>query len=238
MLSVGTRINLTRLKRSKMINIALDGPAGSGKSTVAKIIANKLDILYLDTGATYRACALKCYLSGIDVKDESAVKKIIEDIDVKVEYKNGTQVTLLDGKDVSSDIRKPEVSMLASAVSAHKVVRDKMVELQREVAKSMDCVLDGRDIGSNVLPDAEFKYYITADSKIRAERRYKELIERGTPVDFEKLHEEIVLRDYNDSHREFAPLKKCDDAKLIDTSHMTVDEVVDTILKDVTKGIK
>ena len=221
-----------------MINIALDGPAGSGKSTVAKIIANKLNILYLDTGATYRACALKCLLSGVDVKDEAAVEKIIKDIDVKVEYKNGTQVTLLDGKDVSTDIRKPEVSMLASAVSAHKVVRNKMVDLQREVAKSMDCVLDGRDIGSHVLPNAEFKYYITADSRIRAERRYKELIERGTPVDFEKLHDEIVQRDYNDSHREFAPLKQCDDAKLIDTSHMTVDEVVDTILKDVEKDAK
>lgn len=226
------------LKRRKMINIALDGPAGSGKSTVAKIIANKLNILYLDTGATYRACALKCLLSGVDVKDEKAVEKIIKDIDVKVEYKNGTQITLLDGKDVSTDIRKPEVSMLASAVSAHRAVREKMVELQREVAKSMDCVLDGRDIGSNVLPNAEFKYYITADSKIRAERRYKELIERGTPVDFEKLHEEIVQRDYNDSHREFAPLIKCDDAKLIDTSHMTADEVVDIIIRDVTKGNK
>ena len=221
-----------------MINIALDGPAGSGKSTVAKIIASKLNILYLDTGATYRACALKCLLSGVDVKDEKAVEKIIKDIDVKVEYKNGAQITLLDGKDVSTDIRKPEVSMLASAVSAHRVVREKMVELQREVAGSMDCVLDGRDIGSNVLPNAEFKYYITADSRIRAERRYKELIERGTPVDFEKLHEEIVQRDYNDSHREFAPLIKCDDAKLIDTSDMTVDEVVETILKDVLKGRK
>lgn len=219
-----------------MINIALDGPAGSGKSTVAKILANKLNILYLDTGATYRACALKCLLSGVDVNDETAVEKIIKNIDVKVEYKNGTQITLLDGNDVSTDIRKPEVSMLASAVSAHKAVREKMVDLQREVAKSMDCVLDGRDIGSNVLPNAEFKYYITADSKIRAERRYKELVERGTPVDFQKLHEEIVKRDYNDSHREFAPLKQCADAKLIDTSYMTIDEVVDTILKDVRKG--
>lgn len=219
-----------------MLNIALDGPAGSGKSTVAKIIANKLNILYLDTGAMYRACALKCLLSGVDVKDESAVDNIMRDIDVRVEYKNGSQVTLLDGKDVSADIRKPEVSMLASAVSAHRVVREKMVDLQRAVAKGMDCVLDGRDIGSNVLPDAKYKYYITADSKVRAERRYKELIERGTPVDFDKLHEEIILRDYNDSHREFAPLKQCDDAKLIDTSALTVDEVVQTILNDVKKG--
>ncbi len=219
-----------------MLNIALDGPAGSGKSTVAKIIANKLNILYLDTGAMYRACALKCLLSGVDVKDETAVENIMRDIDVRVEYKNGSQVTLLDGKDVSTDIRKPEVSMLASAVSAHKVVREKMVDLQRAVAKGMNCVLDGRDIGSNVLPDAKYKYYITADSKVRAERRYKELVERGTPVDFDKLHEEIVRRDYNDSHREFAPLKQCDDAKLIDTSALTVDEVVQTILNDVKKG--
>lgn len=219
-----------------MLNIALDGPAGSGKSTVAKIIANKLNILYLDTGAMYRACALKCLLSGVDVKDESAVDNIMRDIDVRVEYKNGSQITLLDGKDVSADIRKPEVSMLASAVSAHRVVREKMVDLQRAVAKGMDCVLDGRDIGSNVLPDSKYKYYITADSKVRAERRYKELIERGTPVDFDKLHEEIILRDYNDSHREFAPLKQCDDAKLIDTSALTVDEVVQTILNDVKKG--
>lgn len=219
-----------------MLNIALDGPAGSGKSTVAKIIANKLNILYLDTGAMYRACALKCLLSGVDVKDETAVENIMRDIDVRVEYKNGSQVTLLDGKDVSTDIRKPEVSMLASAVSAHRVVREKMVDLQRAVAKGMDCVLDGRDIGSNVLPDAKYKYYITADSKVRAERRYKELVERGTPVDFDKLHEEIVRRDYNDSHREFAPLKQCDDAKLIDTSALTVDEVVQTILNDIKKG--
>lgn len=219
-----------------MLNIALDGPAGSGKSTVAKIIANKLNILYLDTGAMYRACALKCLLSGVDVKDETAVENIMRDIDVRVEYKNGSQVTLLDGKDVSTDIRKPEVSMLASAVSAHRVVREKMVDLQRAVAKGMDCVLDGRDIGSNVLPDAKYKYYITADSKVRAERRYKELVERGTPVDFDKLHEEIVRRDYNDSHREFAPLKQCDDAKLIDTSALTVDEVVQMILNDVKKG--
>lgn len=222
-------------KGGEMLNIALDGPAGSGKSTVAKIIANKLNILYLDTGAMYRACALKCLLSGVDVKDEAAVENIMRNVDVRVEYKNGSQVTLLDGKDVSADIRKPEVSMLASAVSAHRVVREKMVDLQRKVAKGMDCVLDGRDIGSNVLPDAKYKFYITADSKVRAERRYKELAERGTPVDFDKLHEEIVQRDYNDSHREFAPLKQCDDAKLIDTSDLTIDEVVQTILNDVKK---
>lgn len=219
-----------------MINIALDGPAGSGKSTVAKKIANELNILYLDTGAMYRACALKCLLSGVNAKDEKAVGNLMKNIDVRVEYKDGSQITLLDGKDVSKDIRLPEVSMLASDVSAHKVVREKMVELQRRVAKSMDCVLDGRDIGSYVLPDAKFKYFITADSKVRAERRYKELIERGTPVDFDKLHEEIKQRDYNDSHREFAPLKQVEDAKLIDTSDLTIEEVAGIILNDVKKS--
>lgn len=219
-----------------MINIALDGPAGSGKSTVAKKVANKLDILYLDTGAMYRACALKCLLSGVDVKDCDGVKKIMDEIDVKVEYKDGSQVTLLDGKDVSSDIRKPEISMMASAVSAHRFVREKMAEMQRNIANSMDCILDGREIGSYVLPNANFKYYITADSKVRAERRYKELHERGEKVDFNKLHEEIIQRDYNDSHREFAPLKRVADAKFIDTSDMTVDEVVGIIVNDVKEG--
>lgn len=218
-----------------MINIALDGPAGSGKSTVAKIISNKLDILYLDTGAMYRACGLKCKNLGISVKDETAVSSFIDDIDLRIEYKNGTQVTVLDGVDVSTDIRKPEVSMLASDVSALKCVRLKMVDMQRKIANSMDCVLDGRDIGSFVLPNAKFKYFVTADSKVRAERRYKELIERDTPVDFDELHKEILQRDYNDSHRDFAPLKQADDAIVVDTSNMTVNEVVDFILSDVNR---
>ena len=218
-----------------MINIALDGPAGSGKSTVAKILSKKLDILYLDTGAMYRACGLKCLKMGVSVKDEGAVSSFINDIDLKIEYENGTQITILDGEDVSTAIRKPEVSMLASDVSALKCVRLKLVEMQREIAKSMSCVLDGRDIGSFVLPDAKYKYFITADSKVRAERRYKELIERGTPVDFDELHEEILKRDYNDSHREFAPLKQAEDAKVIDTSNLTVDEVVGIIMADLER---
>lgn len=218
-----------------MINIALDGPAGSGKSTVAKILSKKLDILYLDTGAMYRACGLKCLKMGVSVKDETAVSSFINDIDLKIEYENGTQITILDGEDVSTAIRKPEVSMLASDVSALKCVRLKLVEMQREIAKSMSCVLDGRDIGSFVLPNAKYKYFITADSKVRAERRYKELIERGTPVDFDELHEEILKRDYNDSHREFAPLKQADDAKVIDTSNLSVDEVVGIIMADLER---
>lgn len=213
-----------------MINIALDGPAGSGKSTVAKMIAKKLDILYLDTGAMYRACALKCLKSGVSVKDESAVEPIISNIDLKIEYKNGSQVTVLDGEDVSLDIRRPEISMMASDVSALKCVRLKMVEMQRLIAKNMNCILDGRDIGSFVLPDAEYKFFVTADSKVRTERRYKELIERGNAVEFESLHKEILQRDYNDSHRDFAPLKQADDAIVIDTSAMTAEEVCEKIM--------
>ena len=216
-----------------MINIALDGPAGSGKSTVAKVLSKELDILYLDTGAMYRACGLKCVKMGVSVKDENAVSAFINDINLKIEYKNGAQVTILDDEDVSTAIRRPEVSMLASDVSALKCVRLKMVEMQRKIAESLDCVLDGRDIGSFVLPNAKYKYFVTADSKVRAERRYKELIERGTPVDFDTLHEEIKQRDYNDSHRDFAPLKQADDAIVVDTSNMSVEEVVNYILSDV-----
>ena len=216
-----------------MINIALDGPAGSGKSTVAKVLSKELDILYLDTGAMYRACGLKCVKMGVSVKDESAVSAFINDINLKIEYKNGAQVTILDDEDVSTAIRRPEVSMLASDVSALKCVRLKMVEMQRKIAESLDCVLDGRDIGSFVLPNAKYKYFVTADSKVRAETRYKELIERGTPVEFDALHEEIKQRDYNDSHRDFAPLKQADDAVVVDTSNMSVEEVVNFILSDV-----
>ena len=218
-----------------MINIALDGPAGSGKSTVAKILAKRLDILYLDTGAMYRACALKCLKEGVEVTDGEKVDKLIENIDLKIRYENGAQITLLDGEDVSLAIRKAEVSMLASTVSAHRSVRLKMVEKQREIASSMDCVLDGRDIGSFVLPEAEFKFYVTARSEVRAERRYKELLARGEKVDFNALHEEIKQRDYNDSHRDFAPLKQADDAIVIDTSDVSAEEVAERII-GVVKG--
>ena len=213
-----------------MINVALDGPAGSGKSTVAKELAKRLDILYLDTGAMYRACALKCLQCDVSVKDENSVSRIIENIDIVIDYKNGGQVTLLDGTDVSSDIRKPQISMMASDVSALKCVRMKMVEMQRKIAAGMDCVLDGRDIGSFVLPNAKFKFFLTATPEIRTERRYKELVERGENVVFSDLLEEIKMRDYNDSHRDFAPLKKASDAVVIDTSHMNVEEVVNTVL--------
>lgn len=214
---------------SERYAVALDGPAGSGKSTIAKQLAADYDILYLDTGAMYRACALKALLSGVDVKDPVAVEKLVPQIHIQVEYRDGAQHTLLDGRDVSTEIRKNEVSMLASDISAHPAIRKKMVEMQREIAHTTSCVLDGRDIGSTVLPDAEYKFFITADSRVRAKRRYDELLSRGQTVDFEALHEEIVRRDKQDAEREFSPLIQAEDAVVVDTSTMTIDEVVAAI---------
>ncbi len=216
-----------------MINIALDGPAGSGKSTVAKAISKKLNILYLDTGAMYRAFALKVSRLGADCKIEEQVSKVVDMVDIKVKYVDGAQRTFLAEEDVSEKIRENHVSMMASAVSAHQCVREKLVELQREIAKSTDCVLDGRDIGTHVLPNAEFKFYITASLDVRTDRRYNELISKGQTVDREKLKEEIATRDYNDSHRKFAPLRQAEDAIYLDTSSMTENEVLDFVLNKV-----
>jgi cytidylate kinase len=214
---------------SETFNIALDGPAGSGKSTVAKVLAKDYNILYLDTGAMYRACGLKALRMGISPKDGKAVEEMLKTLDLRVEYVDGKQVTMLDGEDVSMAIRENVVSMAASDVSAHHAVRVKMVEMQREIAKRMSCVLDGRDIGSAVLPDAKFKFFITADSKVRAKRRYDELMARGETVDFDSLHQEILTRDKQDSEREFSPLVCAEDAIVIDTSNMDAEQVVLTI---------
>ena len=222
---------------TKKYNIALDGPAGSGKSTVSKLIAKKLNILCLDTGAMYRACGLKCRLSGVSVEDEKAVENILKDTQITVGYENGAQVTYLDGKDVSSDIRKPEVSMLASAVSALPYVRHKMVEAQREIAKKTSCVLDGRDIGSNVLPNAEFKFFLTAKPEIRAKRREEENALKGYSQPFEEILADIIKRDDQDINRAVAPLVKADDAIEVDSSHMSIDEVVNFILNKIQEKI-
>ena len=216
-----------------MLNIALDGPSGSGKSTAAKAVAKKLDILYLDTGAMYRACALEALYRGVDCFDEATIKTFIDDIDLEIKYHDGAQRTFLRGKDVSEDIRRNEVSMMASNVSSLRPVRLKMVEMQRKVAKTTDCILDGRDIGTYVLPDCKYKFFVTATPEVRAKRRYDELIAKGQNIDYDELLKEINQRDYNDSHREFAPLRQADDAVYLDTSSMTADEVVDFIIKAV-----
>ena len=217
------------------IVIALDGPSGSGKSTIAKILSNKLNILYLDTGAMYRATALKALKMDIDTFDEKGVETFINDIDLEIRYIDGAQHTFLDGEDVSQKIREPHVSMAASNISSLKNVRIKMVDMQRKIAGNMSCVLDGRDIGSYVLPNADFKFYISATSKVRATRRQLELEAKGFNVDFDELLKEIEQRDYNDMNREFSPLKQAEDAIYIDTSNMTIEEVLKTVMEYIEK---
>ena len=222
---------------TKKLNIAIDGPAGSGKSTVSKIISNRFDILYLDTGAMYRACALACVNCGIDCRDESAVKAIVSSIDISVKYENKTQKTYLNGKDVSDLIRTPQISMLSSVVSAHGCIREKMVELQRKIAAENSCVLDGRDIGTNVLPAAEFKFFLTASPEIRANRRLAENKVKGFNQSFEDVLKEIKARDEQDTNRKISPLRKADDAKEINTDNLTVEEVADAICNAIQSKI-
>ena len=214
----------------KIIRIALDGPSGSGKSTIAKRLSSTLKILYLDTGAMYRATALKAISLGIDTLDENGVSTFINDIDLQIKYIDGTQHTFLDGEDVSERIREPHVSMAASNISSLKCVRLKMVDMQRKIASEMSCVLDGRDIGSYVLPNADFKFYITASVDVRADRRYKELMLKGHSVEYNALKKEIEQRDYNDMHRDFSPLTKAEDAIEIDTSYMSVEQVIGKVM--------
>lgn len=214
----------------EIIRIALDGPSGSGKSTIAKRLSSTLKILYLDTGAMYRATALKAISLGIDTLDELGVSTFIDDIDLQIKYVDGTQHTFLDGEDVSERIREPHVSMAASNISSLKCVRLKMVDMQRKIASEMSCVLDGRDIGSYVLPNADYKFYITASVDVRADRRYKELMLKGHSVEYNALKKEIEQRDYNDMHRDFSPLTKADDAVEIDTSYMSVEQVIGKVI--------
>lgn len=220
---------------AKTLKIALDGPSGSGKSTIAKKLSKELDILYLDTGAMYRATALKALKLNVDTFDEKGVSDFINDLNLEIKYENGSQQTYLDGENVSDKIREPQVSMAASNISSLKCVRLKMVEMQRKIASATSCVLDGRDIGSYVLPDADYKFYITASVEVRAQRRFKELAEKGYKVDFEKLKQEIEQRDYNDSHRDFAPLIQAEDAIFIDTSNMDIDGVTNTVMSYIKK---
>lgn len=211
------------------MNIAIDGPAGAGKSTIAKRLAKKLGFIYVDTGAMYRAMAYYFLQHNIDAKDENAIAAACPDVDVTITYENGEQQVLLNGENVNGVIRNEEVGNMASSTSVYPVVRKKLVELQRQLAKSADVIMDGRDIGTCVLPDAQVKIYLTASSATRAKRRYDELTEKGVSCDLAEIEKDIIDRDYRDMHRETSPLRQAEDAVWVDSSEMNIDEVVDAI---------
>ena len=220
-----------------MIHIAIDGPSGAGKSTIARLVAARLGFMYIDTGALYRSVGVAALKRGFDPGDEKKVEQMLPTIRVTLGFVDGIQHVYVNDEDVSVQIRLPEASMAASAVSALPAVRRFLFGLQQDLAASHNCVMDGRDIGTVVLPDAEVKIFLTASPEVRAQRRYRELIEKGNEVNFDALLKEIIQRDYNDSHRAVAPLKKADDAVEIDSSEMTLDEVTDQILAIVHQKI-
>ena len=212
-------------------NVAIDGPAGAGKSTVAKAVAAKRNFIYVDTGAMYRTMALYFLRKGVDKNDEAAVNKACMEVSISIAYENGAQQVFLNGENVSGLIRTEEVGNMASATSGYLFVRKKLVELQKEMARKSDVVMDGRDIGTCVLPDAPAKIYLTASVEIRARRRFRELEEKGTACDIREIEKDIEERDYRDMHRENSPLRQAEDAVLLDSSHMTIEQVVDSIIR-------
>jgi cytidylate kinase len=212
---------------SKTYSIAIDGPAGAGKSTIAKRLAAELGYMYVDTGAIYRTVAYFLDLWGVSPKDVDAVERYIDELTIGIEYDgDGVQHMIMNGMDVSKDIRTQEISQKASLVSAHKVVRDVLLDMQREVARNHNVIMDGRDIGTVVLPNADVKIFLTASSQVRAKRRCDELVAKGQKAEYETILKEIEQRDYQDSHREIAPLKQAKDAVLLDTSELDIPGVI------------
>ncbi len=211
------------------LNIAIDGPAGAGKSTIAKLIAKKKNLIYVDTGAMYRAVALYILRKGTDTDNADDVAESARETDITIKYEDGVQVVYLNGENVNAFLRTEEVGNTASKTSANPAVREHLLNLQRKLAKENGCIMDGRDIGTVVLPDAQLKVFLTANSDVRAKRRFDELVAKGETPDFDKIKADIEQRDYQDMHREIAPLKQADDAKLVDTSDMNIEQVVDTI---------
>lgn len=208
-----------------MLRVAIDGPGGTGKSTIAKVIAKKFNIEYIDTGAMYRAIALKALNSNVPSSDEQAVSKMLEN--TEIDFVNST--IFLDGNDVSGQIRTNEISMEASNISKLGCVREKVNHLNKYLASTKNVIMEGRDIGTNVITDAEVKIFMTANPEVRAKRRYNQLLEQGKSANYEEILEEIEKRDYQDSHRELNPLKQADDAILLDTSDMSFDENVEAV---------
>lgn len=214
----------------KKVNIAIDGPAGAGKSSISKEVAKKLGIVYVDTGAMYRACAVYAIENGIEI-EQNAIKPHLDDIKIDINYNEEGQQIILNGKDVSKRIREQDATIGSSKIAVIPDVRLKLVDLQRELAKSKSVIMDGRDIGTYVLPDADLKIYLTASVEERAKRRYLEMQQKGMECDIKEVERDIRFRDKNDSEREFAPLRCADDAVLIDSSDLNFDEVCDKIFK-------
>ncbi len=220
-----------------VINVAIDGPAGAGKSTIAKEAAKRLGYIYVDTGALYRAVALYVLQRHIDPDDGTKVVSVLPMIEVELKYVNGEQRVYLCGENVSRVIRTPEVSMAASTVSAYPKVRELLFKLQQETAANNNVIMDGRDIGTVVLPKAQVKIFLTASAEERATRRYNELTEQGKKVIYEEILEDIKIRDYNDSHRAIAPLKQAPGAVLIDTTELTIEQSIDAVVKTITDKV-
>ncbi|MCR4609211.1 MAG: (d)CMP kinase [Eubacterium sp.] len=213
------------------MNIAIDGPAGAGKSTIARLAAKKLGFIYVDTGAMYRAIALYLIWKEIDLNDEAALEKALDRVKINIVYEKGVQHVFLNLQDVSAEIRSEKVSIMASKSSALLPVRNKLLDIQRDIAARNDVIMDGRDIGTNILPNAEVKIYLDASPDVRAKRRYDEMKNKGEKPDLESIKSNIIARDEQDMNRKLAPLKKADDAVLIDSSYMSIDEVVEEIIR-------
>ena len=222
----------------KTINIAIDGPAGAGKSTMAKRLAKEMGYYYVDTGAIYRTVAYFLDLLGVSPKDVDGVSRYIDELTVEIEYdEEGLQHMNMNGMDVTADIRTPDISMKASTVSAHAVVREMLLDMQRDVAKQHNVIMDGRDIGTVVLPRATVKFFLTASPEVRAERRTAELLAKGQKADYKKILDDIIKRDYQDTHREIAPLKRAKDSVVLDTSDMTEDQVIEKMKEIIGKKL-
>ena len=223
----------------KKYSVAIDGPAGAGKSTIAKKLAKELGFYYVDTGAIYRTLGYFMDLVGIGPKDIDGITRLIDEVVIEIEYdEDGSQHMFMNEIDVTEDIRSPEMSKIASAISAHKLVRDTLLDMQRDMAKKHNVIMDGRDIGTVVLPRADVKFFLTASPEVRAQRRFAELQAKGSKDSYEKVLQDIIQRDYNDSHRDVAPLKQTKNHILVDTSDLSIEQVVEKMAAIVREKCK
>ena len=224
--------------KRKRLTIAIDGPSGAGKSTVARSLAKRWGYVYIDTGAMYRAVALRVKEKGISSEDELALYQLASSLHITFITEGEQTHVFCDGEDITSAIRSPEISRLASSISKQKGVREALVQMQREMGKEGGVILEGRDIGTVVFPDADVKFYLDAESEVRIRRRYDEMVEKGVKVDFKETQEELIQRDHNDMHRIHSPLKKANDALFIDSTHRSVEEVVEEMVRIVKERVK